>query len=84
MPSDKAVIRYSSARLILVAVARAKQGIPIAIVDARQLKEGADVNPANGSLALFNKAPHPNAAKVYINWLLSKEGQTVFRAPTVM
>ena len=61
-----------------VAVARAKQGIPIAIVDARQLKEGADVNPANGSLALFNKAPHPNAAKVYINWLLSKEGQTVF------
>jgi iron(III) transport system substrate-binding protein len=61
-----------------VAVARAKQGIPIAIVDARQLKEGADVSPANGSLAIFNKAPHPNAAKVYINWLLSKEGQTVF------
>ena len=61
-----------------VAIARAKQGIPIAIVDARQLKEGADVSPANGSLALFNKAPHPNAAKVYINWLLSKEGQTVF------
>ena len=61
-----------------VAVARAKQGIPIAIVDARQLKEGADVSPANGSLALFNKAPHPNAAKVYINWLLSREGQTVF------
>ena len=29
-------------------------------------------------LRLFNKAPHPNAAKVYINWLLSKEGQTVF------
>jgi len=61
-----------------VAEARAKQGIPIAIVDARQLREGADVSPANGSLALFNKAPHPNAAKVYINWLLSKEGQTVF------
>ena len=61
-----------------VAVARAKQGIPIAIVDPRQLKEGADVSPANGALALFNRAPHPNAAKVYINWLLSKEGQTVF------
>jgi iron(III) transport system substrate-binding protein len=61
-----------------VAVARAKQGIPIAIVDIRQLKEGSDVSPANGSLALFNKAPHPNAAKVYINWLLSKEGQTIF------
>src|SRR5437899_12444576 len=61
-----------------VAVARAKQGIPIAIVDARQLKEGPDGRPDNRSLALFNKAPHPNAAKVYINWLLSKEGQTVF------
>lgn len=28
-----------------------------------------------GHLALINKAPHPNAAKVFINWLLSKEGQ---------
>jgi ABC-type Fe3+ transport system substrate-binding protein len=61
-----------------VAIARAKQGVPIAIVDPRQLKEGTDVSPANGALALFNKAPNPNAAKIYINWLLSKEGQTVF------
>jgi iron(III) transport system substrate-binding protein len=61
-----------------VAIARAKQGVPIAIVDPRQLKEGTDVSPANGALALFNKAPNPNAAKIYINWLLSKDGQTVF------
>ena len=61
-----------------VVVARAKQGVPVAIVDARQLKEGTDVSPANGTLALFNGAPHPNAAKIYINWLLSKEGQTIF------
>jgi iron(III) transport system substrate-binding protein len=61
-----------------VATARAKQGVPIAIVDPRHLKEGTDVSPANGALALFNKAPHPNAAKIYVNWLLSKEGQTVF------
>lgn len=61
-----------------VVIARAKQGVPIAIVDPRQLKEGTDVSPANGALALFNKAPHPSAAKIYINWLLSKEGQTVF------
>jgi len=26
----------------------------------------------------MNKAAHPNAAKLYINWLLSKEGLTVF------
>ena len=31
---------------------------------------------AYGSVALMANAPHPNAAKVYINWLLSKAGQT--------
>jgi len=61
-----------------VAITRAKQGVPIAIVDPRQLKEGTDTSPANGALALFNKAPHPNAAKIYVNWLLSRDGQTVF------
>ena len=25
----------------------------------------------------MNKAPHPNAAKVFINWFLSREGQAV-------
>ncbi|MEK7217331.1 MAG: extracellular solute-binding protein, partial [Chloroflexota bacterium] len=29
-------------------------------------------------VALFNRAPHPNAAKVFINWLLSKAGQTAW------
>jgi ABC-type Fe3+ transport system substrate-binding protein len=29
-----------------------------------------------GSAAVFNRRPHPNATKVYVNWLLSKEGQT--------
>ena len=28
-----------------------------------------------GTLALVNRAPHPNAAKVFINWLLSRRGQ---------
>ena len=27
---------------------------------------------------LMNRAPHPNAAKLYINWLLSKAGQEVW------
>lgn len=61
-----------------VAINRAKQGAPVAIVDPRELKEGTDVSPANGNVALFNRAPNPNAAKIYINWLLSKEGQTSF------
>ena len=55
-----------------------KEGLPITILDPRQLKEGSDVSPANGSVMLINRAPHPNAARVYVNWLLSKEGQTEF------
>lgn len=31
-----------------------------------------------GVLALINKAPNPNAAKLLVNWLLSREGATVF------
>lgn len=31
-----------------------------------------------GGIALFDKAPHPNAAKVFINWLFSREGQLVY------
>jgi iron(III) transport system substrate-binding protein len=27
---------------------------------------------------IYNKAPHPNAAVVFIHWLLSREGQTVW------
>lgn len=39
---------------------------------------GAYLSGGFGNLTLVNKAPHPNAAKVYINWLLSKEGQTAY------
>jgi iron(III) transport system substrate-binding protein len=61
-----------------IAEERMKAGVPIHIVDPRQLRELSDISPANGDLALFNRAPHPNAARVYINWLLSQEGQTLF------
>jgi len=55
-----------------------EQGLPIAIVDPSKLKEYSDIGAGNVNVALFNKAPHPNAARVYLNWLLSKEGQTLF------
>jgi ABC-type Fe3+ transport system substrate-binding protein len=28
-----------------------------------------------GGVGIVDRAPHPNAAAVYVNWLLSKEGQ---------
>lgn len=38
-------------------------------------KEGGYVTGGAGYLVLVDKAPHPNAARVFINWLLSREGQ---------
>jgi len=66
----------------VIAEERIRSGVPIVILDPRKLKEHSDVSPASGSLGMLNRAPHPNAAKVYINWLLSKEGQTAFARET--
>ena len=52
------------------------KGLPIKAVDVRQLREGSHVSPGASAVTLLNRAPHPNAAKVYLNWLLSKETQT--------
>ena len=50
-------------------------GAPIAYLDSTLLKEGGYASPGWGAVSLINRAPHPNAAKLYLNWLLSKEGQ---------
>jgi len=50
----------------------AKEGAPIQAVD---MKEGAVVTTA--SVAAIGNSPHPNAAKVLMNWLYSQEGQSV-------
>ena len=39
---------------------------------------GGHITASFGSLGLMNRAPHPNAAAVFINWLLSKDGQIVW------
>lgn len=36
------------------------------------------------AVAYFDKAPHPNAAKVFLNWLLSREGLTTYSQNTLM
>lgn len=33
------------------------------------------ISPGFGSVGIVDKAPHPYATAVYVNWLLSKEGQ---------
>lgn len=49
-------------------------GAPIDFITT--IKEGTQITPGGGVVSLVNRAPHPNAAKVFINWLLSREGQT--------
>jgi ABC-type Fe3+ transport system substrate-binding protein len=45
-------------------------------------KETPELGTGSGHIALFKNAPHPNAAKVYINWFLSKEGQLAWQKYT--
>ena len=61
------------------------------IAELQKLGVGLKVEPLGGKLAeawrlstgwgaarLVNKAPHTNAATVFVNWLLSKEGQAAW------
>jgi len=36
------------------------------------------VNSSSSTVWLINRAPHPNAARVFINWLLTKDAQVVW------
>src|SRR5207302_5384618 len=38
----------------------------------------AEAPGSSGCLWMFNSAPNPNAAKVFANWILTKEGQTAW------
>jgi ABC-type Fe3+ transport system substrate-binding protein len=55
-----------------------RQGLPIDTFNV-VLKEGAGLYQQAGSIGLLDGTPHPNAAKVFINWFLSPEGQYTFQ-----
>lgn len=55
----------------------AKKGLPIKQV---RLPKQVGLIRAGGSgccISVFANPPHPNAAKLFVNWFLSKEGQTL-------
>jgi len=54
-----------------------RQGLPVDTL--RAFKEGAGLISRFGTLALMSKAPHPNAARLFINWYLSRKGQTALQ-----
>lgn len=55
------------------------QGLPVGWFEPDHLKEGAFITAGSGGVALINKAPHPNASKIALNWLLSREGQIAYQ-----
>lgn len=53
-----------------------KAGAPLKWISP---KEGAYLSAgASGTLSYFDRAPHPNAAKIFVNWFMTREGLTVF------
>lgn len=52
-----------------------KAGAPIATVVT---KEGVFFTYGDGSLAVPTVSPHPKATALFVNWLLTKEGQSIF------
>jgi len=59
---------------------RAKtQGLPVDELESVDWKEGIELTTGGGSLSLVKGGPNPNAAKVFINWFLSRKGQTALQ-----
>ena len=50
-----------------------KQGLPVAQIFSD--KESDAIASGSGHISLFKDAPHPNAAQLYANWFLSRDGQ---------
>jgi len=53
-----------------------KAGLPL-----KDLPDPAEGNPSSngyGTLAIVKNPPHPNATRVFVNWLLSKDGQEIY------
>jgi iron(III) transport system substrate-binding protein len=54
-----------------------EEGVRVDVIN--DFKEyGGLVTASSGSLMLINRAPHPHAAKVFLNWMLTKDGQTAW------
>lgn len=56
-----------------------KSGLPLSRFEPRAFKEGIYMRATQGSLSVLNQRPHPHATKVFVNWLLSREGQSRYQ-----
>jgi iron(III) transport system substrate-binding protein len=54
------------------------RGVNVAIISPEQLREGSYLTAGVGAVGVVANTPHPNATKVYLDYLLSREGQLAF------
>ena len=52
-----------------------KAGLP---VKPLTIREGNDASNGSGVVAIVKNPPHPHATRVFVNWLLSREGQELY------
>ncbi len=60
------------------AEALADQGFPIKGYMPHPMAEGEVLSASAANIMVMDRAPNPNAAKLFINWALSKEAQALF------
>ncbi|MBI4334162.1 MAG: extracellular solute-binding protein [Chloroflexi bacterium] len=86
------VVFINDRRLQVEWVARGKYPLGLATMEAEVTEftklgaplrpvipqEGSYLTHGAGVVSVFAKAPHPKAAKLFVNWLLSREGQTIY------
>ncbi len=61
----------------------ARKGLPVKRVWLRKQSSLLEAGGSGCCISVFTKAPHPNAAKLFVNWFLSKEGQTLIHTKIV-
>jgi iron(III) transport system substrate-binding protein len=69
-------VELSGSQLI-VADLRSK-GLRIEMRGAEEIAEGSYLTAGPGAVGVLNRAPHPNATKVFLDYLLSYDGQLAF------
>ncbi len=92
MIREQAMVITRDPRLQMEWVARGKYPVAVAVytdqlvnflamgapIAQQKIKEGGVATTSTGGLGLMKRPAHPNAAIVFVNWLLSKEGQIAF------
>jgi iron(III) transport system substrate-binding protein len=51
------------------------KGVPVHLIGGESVREGTYLAAGTSSVGVVNRPPHPNALRVYLDYLLSREGQ---------